>query len=57
MGQPQCRSADGPSAVLEQDWSSGDTVVLHLDVSERIVRARAEVAEVAGLVARMLGPR
>jgi len=42
---------------LERDRSPGDTVVLHLDVSERIVRAREEVADVAGLVARMLGPR
>ena len=42
--------------MLERDWSPGDTVVLHLDVSERIVRARAEVADVAGLVARMRGP-
>ena len=43
-------------AVLERDWSPGDTVMLHLDVSERIVRARAEVVDVAGLVARMRGP-
>ncbi len=43
-------------AVLERDWSPGDTVVVHLDVSERIVRARTEVVDVAGLVARMRGP-
>ena len=43
-------------AVLERDWNPGDTIVLNLDVSERIVRARPEVADVAGLVARMRGP-
>ena len=43
-------------AILEREWSSGDTVTLALDVSERIVRARPEVADVAGLVARMRGP-
>ena len=42
--------------VLEREWASGDKVTLALDVSERIVRARPEVGDVAGLVARMHGP-
>ena len=43
-------------AVLDREWRSGDTVMLTFDVSERIVRAREEVADVAGRVARMRGP-
>ena len=49
-------SIENGYAVLEREWASGDKVTLAFDVSEQIVRARAEVADVAGLVARMRGP-
>jgi DUF1680 family protein len=43
-------------AVLDREWKKGDMVTLSLDVSERVVRARSEVRDVAGCVARMKGP-
>ena len=55
-GAPIEPSIENGYAVLERGWRSGDTVSLAFDISERIVRARAEVADVADLVARMRGP-
>ncbi len=49
-------SIENGYAILEREWASGDKVTLAFDVSERIVRARPEVGDVAGLVARMRGP-
>ena len=43
-------------AMLEREWKQGDTVVLSLDMGERVVSARPEVRDVAGLSAHMRGP-
>lgn len=55
-GNPVEPSIEKGYAVLERKWAPGDKVTLSLDVSERIVHAKAEVANLAGLVARMRGP-
>ena len=55
-GEPIEPMVEKGYAILNREWRSGDTVSLAFDISERIVRARAEVADVADLVARMRGP-
>ncbi|MBR0057308.1 MAG: glycoside hydrolase family 127 protein [Kiritimatiellae bacterium] len=49
-------SVENGYAIIEREWAPGDKVGLAFDVSERTVRARPEVRDVAGLVALMRGP-
>ena len=55
-GQAVEPSIEKGYAVLVREWKKGDMVTLSLDVSERVVRARPEVKDIAGCVAYMKGP-